>query len=112
MAYRQLPVDSSPNQNFNCTFVVDDQTVTWNFNFNYSEVAEYWVMDIKDGDIYLLSSIPLVPGDYPAANLLQQYKYKKMGSAYLINVSGTSEQWPSSSTLGTDWLLIWGDTNA
>ena len=58
----------------------------------------------------LLASLPLVPGMYPAGNLLSQYAYLGIGAAYLFPVTATAEEWPGETTIGTDWALIWGDT--
>lgn len=112
MAYQKIPLTTAPNQKFTCTLAVDGQNKTLSFFVAWNSVTGYWVMDITDeatGTI-LLSAIPLIPGDPPAANILEQYSYLGIGSAYVVNTGSTTAESPSESNLGTDWILIWGDT--
>ena len=108
----QIPINSSPNQTFTSVVPVDGKNINLSFFLRFSEVAGYWLMDIGDAttDTPLLASIPLVPGVYPADNLLGQYAYLGIGSAYIVNSTNTTEEWPGESTLGNDWQLVWGDT--
>ena len=112
MMYTQIPLTSNPNQKFTSVIPVDGKNLTLSFFIRFSEVAGYWLMDVSDAttDTALLSSIPLVPGNYPAGNILGQYAYLRIGSAYIVNQSNAAEEWPGISTLGTDWKLVWGDT--
>lgn len=112
MSYKQIPLSSSPGQELVCSLTVDGSTRSFGLTVEYSEVAGYWVMSVKDANTNssLLSSIPLVPGNYPAGNILRAYSYLKIGSAYLVNLSDNKEPWPSSTTLGSEWILVWGDT--
>jgi hypothetical protein len=48
--------------------------------------------------------------DLPSANILGQYSYLKIGSAYLLNVGNISSEGPDETNLGTDWKLAWSDT--
>ena len=62
-------------------------------------------------DKVLVTSIPLYSGKYPAANLLEQYSYLRIGSAWLVKVNqDTKSDYPNDMNLGTDFLLMWGDT--
>jgi len=75
-------------------------------------MANYWVATIADvstGQI-ILDSLPLVTGQYPAANLLGQYAYLGLGSAVVLNMENSPLDYPDSETLGTIFLLAWGDT--
>lgn len=90
---------------------VDDAILTLNLTFTFSEMANYWIMAVADANNNLLiDSIPLVTGYWPSNNMLAQYVYLFIGSAYLVNVSNSGEDYPSQNTLATDWNLIWGDT--
>jgi hypothetical protein len=93
------------------TLSIDASIVRLHLRVRYLEVAGYWIMTIRDQQSALLiDSLPLVTGYYPAANLLQQYAYLAIGSAYLLNVSGTDEDSPDSTNLGSSFLLVWDDT--
>ena len=112
MALQKIPLDNSPNQNFQTTLTVDGRNITLNFHLSFNETAGYWVMTIIDpltGSI-ILDSIPLVTGQYPAGNMLEPHSYLGIGSAFLINISGSPMDFPDDTNLGTDFVLLWGDT--
>jgi hypothetical protein len=107
-----IPLDNSPNQSFQTTLSVDGKNLTLGFVIRYNEQADYWQMTIKEavtGNI-ILDCIPLVTGDYPAANLLEQYSYLSIGSVAILNMSGVTMENPDKTNLGTDFVLWWGDT--
>ena len=111
MADQIVPLDSSPNQAFSVSLSVDNATLTLNLSISYRELAGYWVMKIADANNNtLIGCVPLLCGVYPAANLLSQYGYMRIGSAYIINASGTSQDHPDATNLGTDFVLLWSDT--
>lgn len=105
-----VPLDNSPNQTFKVTLSVDGNNLTLQLAISFNSMAGYWQMSISDasGNL-LLSSIPMLTGVWPAANLLGQYGYLKIGSAYLIS-SGAGIDYPDSTTLGSAFTLVWGDT--
>jgi len=106
-----IGLDSSPNQKFQCVLSIDGVNRTFQFNITWNEVAEYWTMKVTDAetDELLLDSIPLLTGDSPAYNMLEPYIYMNIGAAYLANVGNVSAN-PSSTDLGVNFLLIWGNT--
>jgi hypothetical protein len=111
MSYQILPTDTTPNQTFTAALTIGSSQKTLQFNLRYNEMAGYWVMTIIDpsSGSMLLDSLPLVTGDYPAANLLGQYGYLGLGSLCLINASNTTKiDYPDDSNLGTDFVLVWG----
>lgn len=110
--YLIIPLTNDPNQNFVCTIPVDGKNIDLAFNISYNAIAKYWVMRISDaitGKI-ILDSIPLVTGEYPSANLLEQYSYLGIGSAILVKVSNSDLDFPDDKNLGNNFLLAWGDT--
>lgn len=112
MAYQLIPLLPSPNQTFNCTLKVNGgKSLNFKFFLRFNEIARYWTMDIADSNTgdSVLNSIPLVPGDYPAGNILSQYDYLMIGSAYLIRINDFASQYPDAANLGTDWALVWSD---
>ena len=105
-----IPLDNSPNQKFTTTLNVDGNNLTLQLAISFSAMAGYWMMSILDAQgILLLSSIPLLTGQWPAANLLSQYAYLKIGSAYLVS-NGAGVDYPDSTTLGSAFKLVWSDT--
>ena len=108
-----VPLTNAPNQNFRVTVDVNGKTVTLNCALRYSEMADYWVLSISDasGNL-LLDSVPLLTGVWPAANILGQYGYLGIGSAYVINTGNdTSSAFdsPDNTNLGDGYVLVWGD---
>jgi hypothetical protein len=108
--FQIVPLDNSSNQNFQAVLAVNGVNITLQFFLRYNEIAEYWTMKITDPktSTVLLDSVPLLTGDYPAANLLHQYGYLKIGTAYLVNVGNVSDN-PSDKDLGVNFILAWGD---
>ena len=111
MATQLLPLTSAPNQSLQTTVSIDGKNVTLALTLRYNETAEYWILSIADarGNL-LLDSLPVLTGGYPAANLLEQYAYLGIGSAYVIKTGGTAADYPGSEQLGTDFVLVWSDT--
>ena len=112
MAQQIVPLTPAPNQTFTITLSVDGQPLTLTLSFSYNEIAQYWVMAVADQNGNpLVSNIPLVTGNNPACNILAQFAYLEIGSAFVINQSGTNAvNYPNNLDLGTDFVLIWGDT--
>ena len=111
MAAQLIQITSNENQTQTVTVNIDDSSITLILTFTYSAMAGYWILKIADQDNnVVLDSIPMVPGYYPAGNLLGSYVYKYIGSCYLVNVSNSGEDYPTQDTLATDWELIWSDT--
>jgi hypothetical protein len=72
-----------------------------------------WMMDIADAaGNRLVSSIPLVTGQFPAANILAPWDYLGVGSAFIIKQSGMgpASDIPDDTNLGSQFLLLF-DSN-
>ncbi len=111
MSAQFVPLTNSPNQSFLTTLEVDGNPLTLQLAIRYSEIAGYWLMSVSNASGSLLvDSVPLITGYYPAANLLGQQAYLAIGSAFLINASGVSQDYPDWSNLGSDFVLLWDDT--
>jgi hypothetical protein len=106
-----VPLTSAPNQSFATTLQVDGAPLTLNLTIRWNEMAGYWVMSISDSaDDLLLDGIPLITGWYPAGNLLAQYNYLHIGSAFIINVGNSNSDYPGQNDLGSAFILVWDDT--
>lgn len=103
-----VPLTTSPNQKFTSTIPVDGKKMKFNFFLRYNTEAKYWVLDIFNSqNNSLIVSINLVCG----LNLLEQYSYLKIGSAYIVKVDNSlTDDAPNEYNLGTDFVLVWGDT--
>lgn len=107
-----VPVGNSPNQTLVTSLNIDGVVNDYQLTLRYNEIAGYWVMTVKDAaGSLLLDSVPLVTGNSPAGNILGQFAYLGIGSAYVINAGGVPiPDYPNALDLGSDFVLIWGDT--
>lgn len=111
MSDQIIPLRSSPNQSFASTLQVDGKALSLNFILRWSEMAGYWVMTVLDAaQNVLLDSVPLITGWFPAANILAQYGYLKIGSAFILNEGNADSDYPGRDDLGTSFVLLWSDT--
>ena len=111
MANQIVPLTSMPNQSLSVQLTVDGSPLTLNLTLNYSYVSGYWSMTVYSAQgVLLLDSVPMLTGIYPAANMLSQYAYLAIGSAYLLNVGSSDADYPGVNDLGSNFLLAWGDT--
>ena len=102
-----IPITQIPNRKFSCKILVDNQNLVLQFMLQYNELADYWLVDISDDKGNpLISCLPVIP----AQNILEQFSYMGIGSAAIVPATTIAEEWPSQSTLGVDWYLVWGDT--
>jgi Domain of unknown function (DUF6983) len=104
-----IPLTTAPNQTFSVQLTVNSKPLTLNFSLSYSEMAGYWQLAVSDVNSNLLiASVPLITGWYPAANLLGQYQYLQIGSAYLLNTGNANTDYPGYNNL-SQFSLMWGD---
>ena len=109
MSSQIIPLNPSLTQGFSVQLTVNAQPLTLNFSLAYSVMAGVWQMAVADvnGNV-LVASIPLITGLYPGANLLAQYQYLQIGSAYLLNTGNAPVDYPGTNNLG-QFSLLWGD---
>lgn len=110
MSEQIVPLVQAPNQTFTVQLTVDGAPLTLNLTLTYSVMSGWWQLSIANvQNAVLVASIPLVTGWYPCANLLAQYSYLKIGSAFLLNTGNVASDYPGASNL-TDFSLLWSDT--
>jgi hypothetical protein len=110
MADMIVPLTSDPDQTFKITLPVNNKNLTLGLRFRYNTEGIYWYMSITDSNGNLLiDAIPLLCGDFPAANMLGQYSYLNIGSAFIIKVGTAEMDSPDDTNLGTEFVLVWGD---
>jgi hypothetical protein len=105
-----IPLTNAPNQTLNVALNVNGSVLRLGLFITFSEMAQYWIMSIfyASGNL-LLSSVPMITGSWPAANLLAQYGYLNIGSAYIINLGQVSNDYPGANDLGNNFILLWDD---
>lgn len=110
MSTQIVPLVQAPNQTFAVQLTVDGKPLTLNLTLSYSVMAGWWQMSITNTQgAVLVASIPLVTGYYPCANLLAQYGYLQIGSAFLLNTGNSINDYPGVSDL-PNFSLLWDDT--
>lgn len=112
MSYVVIPLTSEPDQSFDCVIPVDGRNIALSLRLRFNTSANYWVLTIADPKtkVVILDSIPMLTGDYPAADILGQYTYLRLGSACIVKAGNSSLDYPDDLSLGTDFVLVWGDT--
>lgn len=104
-----VPLTNAPNQTFSVQLVVNGQPLTLNLALSWQSMSGYWTLQISDvNNNELVASVPLVTGVYPAANILAQYGYLEIGSAYLLNTGNAPLDYPDQASLNL-FSLLWGD---
>ena len=109
-----VPIDNTPNHSFTCLIPVDNANRTFYLKLMYNNVADYWEMDVGDADTgeSLICGMPLLSGEYPAANLLEPWTALSIGSAVIVPIgTATSSSNPNLESLGASYALVWSDTN-
>lgn len=105
-----IPLTNAPQQSLNVSLNVNGSVLRLGLDIYFSEMAQYWLMDIYNAaGALLLSSIPMLTGSWPAANLLAQYGYLNIGSCYIINLGQVPDDYPNANELGNAFLLLWDD---
>lgn len=106
MSYQIIPITDDPNQYLQTTVEVNNVNIVLSFFFSFNAQCGYWTAQIKNanGDI-IIDGLPLVSIE----NVLQQYSYLAIGSAYVINISGIDKDYPDETGWNNDFVLLWGD---
>lgn len=111
MAWNEIPLDCTPDQEFRVTVNVNDENIPLLIRIRYNTEGEFWHMDITDGNSaeMLIANVPLVTGEYPSADLLRQFQHLGLGTAVILPMTAkTLRDRPGLSDLGTDFILVWG----
>jgi hypothetical protein len=110
MSAQTIPLVQAPNQSFTIQLTVDGNPLTLNLTLSFSAMSGWWQLGIANAqNAVLVASVPLVTGFYPCANLLAQYGYLAIGSAFLLNTGNSPDDYPGVNDL-TNFSLLWSDT--
>ena len=107
-----IPLSTEPNQTFNCTIPINGENRALSFRLRYNNIAKYWNLAVIDAitKAVLIDALPLMVGEYPAANLLEQFGYLGLGSAVIVREGELKDAPnPDDTNLGTEYYLVWGD---
>lgn len=107
-----VPVSPAPDHTMSVLLETGGVKRPLILRFRYNLIGQYWWMDISDGTTLqmIASGIPLLTGDYPAANLLEQLRHKDIGGAVIAALSQLpGDDAPGMNNLGTEFALCWGD---
>lgn len=111
MAWHEIPLDTAPDQEFRVTVGVADDNIPLVIRLRYNTEGDFWHMDVSNDSTseMLIANVPLVTGEYPAADLLRQFQHLGLGAAVILPITDkTLGDRPGLSDLGTDFVLIWG----
>ena len=102
-----VPFQAVPQRKFSAKVPIDGGNTLLKFRMTFNDLAKYWIVDIYKNEKCVYAGLPLVPGQ----NILEQVGYLGIGSAWIVPRSRVMEQWPSETTLESDWYIIWGDSD-
>lgn len=118
MAQVVIPIVQGMNQTVTCTLPVNGGNVTLTFTFTYNAESGYWFMAIRDSqNRVLIDALPLICGA-PVYDILGQYQYLNIGSAYVVPTSAGLPDIPDFTNLGNpatgpatapSFQLVWTD---
>lgn len=111
MAWHDIPIDTDGDQQFNITVQVGEENVSLILRLRYNTEGDFWRMDITNADTeeMLISGVPLLTGEYPAADILEQFEYIGIGSAIVLKMTDDAEgDFPNLENIDTDYVLFWG----
>lgn len=110
MSFYKIPINNAPNASYSFRISLQNNTVNRDLRIKlrYLDFYDVWMMDVYDDSTkkVLVVDIPMVPG----TDLLGQYQYLGIGSAFLLNVRNSALMQPDNKSLGVDFILAWGDT--
>jgi hypothetical protein len=110
MSSQIVPLTNAQGQTFTVQLTVDGNPLTLIIGLTFNVMSGWWSMSITNASgASLIGAVPLVTGLYPAANLLAQYTYLQIGSAYLLNTGNSQQDYPSQNNL-SQFSLLWSDT--
>lgn len=110
MSYAKIPINCTPfsQQTFKLT-LEGGRNISILLKLRYHDIYELWLADIIDNSTgeELIVGLPMVLG----INLLEQYAYMNIGEAYLVATEPSTLMQPDNKTLGSTFVLIWGDAS-
>lgn len=105
----QVPLTNDPNQSFSITIPVGSLNIALDLFAWWNRIAGYWELNITSTETKqrLLSNLPLLTSGKPPTNLLKQYSYLGIGSAYVLPLSTATTENPGITDWGSNFILLW-----
>lgn len=108
MSYCIVPLTNQPysEQEFKLT-LKNRRNINIKLKLRYNDLCADWTAEVIDNSTRktMIDTLPLVPG----VNLLGQFGYLNIGEAYVIPKTDTELMMPDNTTLGSVFVLVWGD---
>ena len=108
MSYCIVPLTNQPysEQEFKLT-LKNRRKINIKLKLRYNDLCAVWTAEVIDNSTgkTMIDTLPLVPG----VNLLGQFGYLNIGEAYVIPKTDTELMMPDNITLGSVFVLVWGD---
>lgn len=113
MAWQSVPLMRKQNNTMNVQLDLASR-VTYQLFFRYNPIGEYWTMDVYNaaGDEPIVCGVPLLTGDFPAADLFRQMEYLGIGSCAIRPLTDVSTDHPGLVNLAAEFEMYWGDSVA
>lgn len=101
----QIKLTGSPNQTMKVTVPGDNRNLSLTLTFQYNTIAKYWIMGVYDtpSGQPIVVGIPLLCGH----DLLGQYQYLRIGSAYIVNIGDPTIETPNETNIADNFILVW-----
>jgi hypothetical protein len=112
MSWNIIPVNSKPDHTIAFTQDIDGVKRPLMIRLRYNLVGGYWYMGVMDAITRKLyaDNVPILRGDYPCADILEQFGYKGIGKALAVKVTdATKSENPNARNLGVEFSIAWGD---
>ena len=86
MGWQYIPLKPLPDQEFNVTVTANGENIPLILHLRFNTEGKFWHMDISNGrtGVMLLSNLPLLTGEYPAADRLAQFQHLGIGSMLVL----------------------------
>lgn len=111
MNYFSIPLTSAPDQTFTTTVNINNENVTASFRIRYNSIGKYWTITMytSGNDQNIVDDVVVYCGYEYYNDLLEPYKYKMIGSLFVVPRKIGLSDYPSMTNLNSDYWLVWGD---
>lgn len=112
MSWQIIPTSPAPDNTMAVTVDVNGEKIPLLLRFRYNVIGQYWWIDVANAvtNKMYVAGVPLVTGEYPAANLLEQFHHLGIGKALIASMTDTPPtEIPTDRNLGIEFALAWGD---
>ena len=110
MSAQIVNLNNAPNQLMAVSLQLSGKTVRVQVELSWNRIGSFWVASVYDqAGNPLVTSLPLLTGDWPAGNLMAPFDYLGIGTWCMINQNGAATDWPNAQNLGVGFVLLVDD---